>query len=70
LPSWELFDRQDAAYRETVLPAAVRARVAVEAGSTQGWQKYVGLDGAVIGLDRFGLSAPFGVLYEKFGFTV
>jgi transketolase len=69
MPSWELFDCQPAEYRERVLPAAVRARVAVEAGIKLGWEHYVGLDGAIVGLDSFGASAPAGVLYEKFGLT-
>ncbi len=69
-PSWELFERQDAAYRETVLPKRIRARLAVEAGAGQGWERYVGLEGAVISLERFGASAPYKVLFENFGFTV
>jgi transketolase len=69
MPSWELFDRQPADYRESVLPSAVRARVAVEAGIKLGWERYVGLDGAVVGMDGFGASAPGKVLYEKFGIT-
>jgi transketolase len=70
MPSWELFERQNKEYREQVLPAAVTARVAVEQGSTLGWSKYVGVNGAVIGLERFGASAPFQHLQKKFGFTV
>jgi transketolase len=70
MPSWELFDRQPEAYRESVLPSQVRARVAVEAGIKLGWEHYVGLDGAVIGMESFGASAPAAVLYEKFGITV
>lgn len=70
LPSWELFDLQDRAYREAVLPSSVKARVAVEAGIRLGWEHYVGLEGAVVGLDDFGASAPQEVLYEKFGITV
>ncbi len=70
MPSWELFSAQDAAYRETVLPAAVRARVSIEAGSTLGWERYVGSDGVVIGLDHFGASAPAEILFREFGFTV
>ncbi len=69
MPSTDAFDRQDAAYRAAVLPAGVK-RVAIEAGVTDGWYKYVGLDGAVVGLDRFGESAPAGVLFKEFGFTV
>jgi transketolase len=68
MPSTNVFDRQDAAYRESVLPRGV-PRVAVEAGVTNGWYKYVGLDGVVIGLDRFGESAPAGQLFKEFGFT-
>jgi transketolase len=70
LPSWELFDRQPAAYRERVFPPDVRNRVAVEAGIRLGWEHYVGLDGAMVGMDGFGASAPANVLYEKFGITV
>ena len=70
MPSWELFDRQTTGYRESVLPSAVWARVAVEAGVKLGWEHYVGLRGAVVGMDRFGASAPAEVLYEKFGITV
>jgi transketolase len=69
MPSSNVFDRQDKAYRESVLPKGV-VRVAVEAGVTSGWYKYVGLEGAVIGLDRFGESAPAGALFKEFGFTV
>ena len=69
MPSTDVFDRQDAAYRESVLPKAVRRRVAVEAGITDFWRKYVGLDGAVIGLDRFGASAPASELYTYFNIT-
>ena len=70
MPSTSVFDMQDDAYRESVLPAAVTARVAVEAAVTQGWYKYVGLNGAVVGIDRFGESAPDKDLFEYFGFTV
>jgi len=69
MPSWELFDREDEAYRRQVLPPDIKARVAIEAGVTQGWRRYVGDSGRVIGLNRFGASAPGAVLYEKFGFT-
>jgi transketolase len=69
MPSWELFDAQDQAYRDEVLPPAVRARVAVEAGVTHGWHRYVGDIGEVVGLDRFGASAPAGRLFDEFGFT-
>ena len=70
MPSWELFEAQDAGYKESILPKAVRKRVAVEAGVTMGWHKYVGDQGAVIGIDSFGASAPGGVCMEKFGFTL
>jgi transketolase len=69
MPSTSVFDRQDGAYRETVLPRGV-ARVAVEAGVSDYWRKYVGLDGAVIGIDRYGESAPGPELFKYFGFTV
>lgn len=69
MPCWELFDRQPAAYQESVLPKAVKHRVAVEALSTFGWERYVGWDGAVVGMTSFGASAPGDVLMEKFGFT-
>ncbi|TCT19524.1 transketolase [Thiobaca trueperi] len=70
MPSTDAFDRQDAAYKEAVLPRAVTARVAVEAAVTDGWWKYVGTQGAVLGVDRFGESAPAGALFKEFGFTV
>jgi transketolase len=70
LPSWELFERQPAAYRESVLPRAVKARVSVEAASTFGWSRYVGATGEAVGLDRFGASAPGDRLFREFGFTV
>ena len=69
MPATDVFDAQDEAYRESILPSAVRARVAVEAGVTDFWRKYVGLDGKVIGIDRFGESAPAKQLFEYFGFT-
>ena len=68
MPNTNAFDRQDAAYKASVLPKGL-PRVAVEAGVTGGWYKYVGLEGAVVGLDRFGESAPAGVLFKEFGFT-
>jgi transketolase len=70
MPSWELFDAQDAAYQESVLPKAVTKRLAVEAGISMGWCRYVGAEGDVIGVDRFGASAPGGLVMEKFGYTV
>jgi len=69
MPCTEAFDAQDADYKESVLPAAVTARVAVEAAVTDGWYKYVGINGKVIGLNRFGESAPAGQLFKEFGFT-
>lgn len=70
LPCTDVFDKQDAAYRESVLPSGVKARVAVEAGITDYWFKYVGLDGAIVGMTTFGESAPAGKLFPEFGFTV
>jgi transketolase len=69
MPCWELFDAQDAAYRESVLPKAVTKRLAVEAASSFGWCRYVGDNGATLSIDRFGASAPGGVCMEKFGYT-
>jgi transketolase len=69
LPSWELFERQDAAYKESVLPAAVTARVAVEMASTFGWERYIGPKGKVVGMRTFGASAPLKDLLKRFGFT-
>jgi len=69
IPCWELFDEQPKEYREAVLPSKVRARVAVEAGTTLAWAHYVGLDGEIAGLDHFGASAPQATLYREFGIT-
>ena len=69
MPSWELFDKQAEEYRRSVFPPSVRARLAVEAGATQGWHRYIGEGGDVIGLDHFGASAPGPVLMREFGFT-
>ena len=69
MPSWELFEAQDAGYKESVLPKAVTKRVSVEAASSFGWHKYIGMEGAAVSIDRFGASAPGGVCLEKFGFT-
>jgi transketolase len=69
LPSWELFDRQDESYRESVLPKAVKARVAVEAASPRGWERYAGVDGAILAMYRFGASAPIKDILKAFGFT-
>lgn len=70
VPCMSIFDAQDAAYKETVLPSSVRARVAIEAGATMPWFKYIGLDGEVVGMTSFGASAPAGELFKHFGFTV
>ncbi|MGH8049334.1 MAG: transketolase [Arenimonas sp.] len=70
MPSTNTFDKQDAAYRDSVLPSSCRKRIAIEAGVTDFWRKYVGLDGAVIGIDSFGASAPIDALYKHFGITV
>jgi len=70
MPSWELFQAQPESYRNAVLPPAVSARVAVEAGVSMGWERWVGNKGSVISLDRFGASAPYKTLYQHFGFTV
>jgi transketolase len=70
MPSWELFAAQDRHYQEQVLPPQVKARLAVEAGAVLGWERYVGLDGAVIGLERFGESAPGPTVMDKLGFNV
>jgi len=70
MPCTNLFDRQPQTYRDGVLPPAIRKRVAIEAGVTDFWRKYVGLDGHVVGIDRFGASAPAEALYKYFGFTV
>jgi transketolase len=70
MPSCELFEEQDEAYRESVLPKTVKKRLAVEAGTSLGWHKYVGLDGDVVAIDRYGASAPGSTVLEKFGFTV
>jgi transketolase len=68
LPCWEIFEAQDSDYRQSVLGSGV-PRVSVEAGVTQGWERWIGDKGASVGIDRFGASAPAGVLQEKFGFT-
>ena len=69
MPSWEVFEAQPASYRESVLPAAVHARVAVEAGVSMGWGRYVGESGAFIGIEHFGASAPGSLLFKEFGIT-
>ena len=70
MPSTDVFDVQDAAYKEEILPNAVRRRVAVEMGASQNWYKYVGLDGYVLGIDSFGASAPAPKVLAEYGFTV
>jgi len=70
MPSTNIFDAQDAQYKEAVLPSSVTKRVAIEAAHTDFWYKYVGFNGAVVGMTTFGESAPGGVLMEHFGFTV
>jgi transketolase len=69
MPSWELFEAQTQAYKDSVLPPETTARLAVEAGVSMGWARYVGLNGDVVAIDRFGESAPYKVLMEKFGYT-
>ncbi len=69
MPSWELFEKQGEAYRNSVLPPTCRKRLAIEAGSTLGWQKYTGCKGRIVGLDQYGGSAPYQVLAEQYGFT-
>ena len=70
MPSWDLFERQPKSYRDEVLPPAVKARLAVELGVSQGWERYVGDGGDVVSIDRFGASAPAQVLLKEYGFTV
>jgi transketolase len=69
MPSWELFEEQDQGYQDEVLPPAVTARLAIEAGVSMGWERYVGTQGKILGIDRFGASAPGGQVLEKYGFT-
>ncbi|HEX3265790.1 MAG TPA: transketolase [Candidatus Limnocylindrales bacterium] len=69
LPCWEAFEGQDEAYRESVLPRSARKRVTIEAGATFGWERYAGDEGAIVGIDHFGASAPAGTIFEHFGFT-
>jgi transketolase len=70
MPSWELFDAEPREYRDAVLPPSISARLAVEAGASQGWHRYVGNRGDVLGIDRFGASAPGEVMLREYGFTV
>ncbi|MDI7258917.1 MAG: transketolase [Thermodesulfobacteriota bacterium] len=69
MPSWELFEQQPETYRMEVLPPEVTKRISIEAGATQGWHRYVGLEGEAMGIDQFGVSAPGGILLNHFGFT-
>lgn len=70
IPSWELFEEQSAEYKEAVLPDSVTARVAIEAASPFGWERYIGTKGTTVTLNHFGASAPAKVLYQQFGITV
>jgi transketolase len=70
MPCWELFEQQDEGYQQEVLPRGVAAKVVVEAGIRQGWDRWVGNDAAFVTIDQFGASAPYKVLYEKYGITV
>jgi transketolase len=69
-PSWEIFEMQSDEYKEMVLPKHIKARISIEAGISQGWYKYVGLDGEVIAVDKYGSSAPQKTVFEKYGFTI
>jgi transketolase len=69
MPSWELFEKQDTGYKEKVFPETVKKRIAIEAGATLGWYKYITDEGAIIGIDKFGESAPGDELMKEFGFT-
>jgi transketolase len=69
MPSWELFESQSDQYKQSVFPADLQARVSIEAGTTLGWSRYVGTEGAAIGLDRFGASAPYQTIYQELGIT-
>ena len=69
MPSWELFESQSQAYRDSILPPDLTTRVAIEAGVSTGWERYVGTEGEIIALNRFGSSAPSGVLAKEWGFT-
>jgi len=69
-PSWEIFELQDKNYQESVLPPVITKRLAVEAGISMGWQKYIGDKGAILGIDKYGASAPANEIFENYGFTV
>jgi transketolase len=68
-PSWELFEKQTGSYKETVLPNYVKARISVEAGVKQGWEKYIGDQGASVSIETFGHSAPLNIIMDKYGFS-
>ncbi len=70
MPSWDLFEKQDKAYKQSVLNPAVRKRLAIELANPLGWERYVGDEGKILGIDTFGASAPGEVVMEKFGFSV
>ncbi|HEY3553290.1 MAG TPA: transketolase C-terminal domain-containing protein, partial [Solirubrobacterales bacterium] len=70
LPCWEIFEKQDQSYRDEVLPPEITARLSIEEGSTLGWERYVGTEGAIMGMSTFGQSAPFADVEAEFGFTV
>jgi transketolase len=70
MPSWELFEAEDQSYRDSLLPSETKARLAIEAGSPTGWERYVGSEGDVIGIKGFGASAPGNIALERYGFTV
>jgi transketolase len=70
MPSWELFERQSVEYRDAVLPRTVTARLAVEAARSFGWQRWIGNDGDIVSVDRFGASAPGGIVLKEYGFSV
>ena len=69
MPSWDLFEKQDDAYKQSVLPKDVKKRLGIEMGSSLGWHKYVGDEGDIIAIDTFGASAPGNIVIEKYGFT-
>ena len=70
MPSWELFEAQDPSYQESVLPSSITRRVAIEAGSSLGWHRWVGAQGKVIAVDKFGASAPASIIFKEYGFSV
>ena len=69
-PSWELFDSQSDEYKESVLPKSVKARVSIEAGVRQGWDKYIGDYGEAVSIEKFGASAPYEIIFKEYGFSV